>query len=316
MSTQIQTPVALIIFNRPEVTRQAIAAIRAARPRQLLVIADGARADRPGEAARCAEARSALELVDWPCEVRTNFSNVNLGCKHRVASGLDWVFSQAAEAIILEDDCIPHPSFFPYCEELLARYRNDERVHMIRGTNLSRGRRFTRDSYHFSRMYNIWGWATWARAWKGYDIEMRRWPELRDTGWLQRFLPHRDAAKLVGWFFDETYAGRVDTWDYAWVLSGWIREAFAVVPENNLVTNIGFGEDATHTRSTENWLARLEASPMDFPLRHPKDIALSVRADIHEWLQVYPRPGLLTRLRARARAYLSGSRRRLHPEST
>jgi hypothetical protein len=299
----LHTPVALFIFNRPHNTQRVLEAIATARPVRLLVVADGARADRPGESSLCQQTRAVIDQVDWPCEVLTHYSDVNLGCKRRIASGIDWVFSCVDAAIFLEDDCLPVTSFFPFCEEMLERYRNDDRVHMVRGTNLLNGQRFNSESYYFSRFYNLWGWASRARAFKGYDVEMRQWPALRDSGWLERQLPTEAMVKLVRFFLDETHAGRVDTWDYQWMLNGWIRNALAIVPENNLVTNIGHGPGATHTRGDDSHLARLKVSPIAFPLRHPAVVQPLLEADQHEWTTVYPaaaqKKGFWRRLRER-----------------
>ena len=153
---QLTTPVVFIIFNRPDTTAKVFEAIRQAKPPKLLVIADGARIDKPGEAEKCAAARAIINQVDWQCEVLTNYSNVNLGCRKRVSSGLDWVFEQVEEAIVLEDDCLPHPSFFQYCQELLEKYRDDERIMMISGDNFQFGNETTEYSYYFSRYGHCW----------------------------------------------------------------------------------------------------------------------------------------------------------------
>lgn len=283
-----RSPVALFLFNRPDTTRRVFEAIARARPERLLVVADGPRADRVGEHALCREARAVVERVDWPCQVQTLFSTTNLGCKRRIASGLDWVFSQTDRAILLEDDCLPATDFFAFCDALLERYRDDARVHMIRGSNFLQ-RRPGADSYYFSQFFNIWGWASWSRAWSHYDLEMRRWPELRDSGWLERILPHPRMAPLVRRFFDETHAGRVDTWDYQWMMSGWLAGALAAVPAVNLVSNLGHGVGATHTGNQGSHLAHLPLGTLAPPFTHPASVAASAGADQAEWNQVYPR---------------------------
>jgi hypothetical protein len=300
----LDTAVVLIGFNRPAVTRRVTAAIAAARPARLFLVADGPRADRAGESALCEETRAVMQGVDWPCDIQRNFSPTNLGCRRRIASGLDWVFSQVDEAIILEDDCLPAPAFFPFCEQLLERHRRDERVQMVRGVTLLTPEQSGPDSYHFSRFYNIWGWATWARAWRHFDVDMKRWPEVRDTGWLEHYLGSKARAQLMRHFLEETHAGRIDTWDYPWVLSGWLRGALAATPSRNLVTNIGFGEHATHESDAQSALASLPTSELAFPLRHPRKVAVDEAADDLEWSRVYPdaadrRPweGLRRRLR-------------------
>src|SRR6266480_8001684 len=183
---RLTTPVVFIIFNRPTPTAKVFAAIQAARPPKLFVIADGPRANVASDRDNCAAARVIVDLVDWPCEVAKRFANANLGLRRNVAEGLDWVFAQSERAIILEDDCLPDPSFFPFCEELLERYHDDATVGMICGTNLAPRETATNDaaSYYFSRYCYIWGWATWRRAWRCYDREMTEWPSLGKNGWL------------------------------------------------------------------------------------------------------------------------------------
>ncbi|MCA1632211.1 MAG: glycosyltransferase family 2 protein [Acidobacteria bacterium] len=263
----MRTPVAFIIFNRPEVTARVFAEIARARPEKLLVVADGARDGRPGEREACEQTRAVVERVDWDCEVLENFSDVNLGCRRRVASGITWVFEQVEEAIILEDDCVPHPSFFPFCEEILERFREDERVMMVSGDNFQFGHRRTPYSYYFSRMAHIWGWASWRRAWRHYDVGMKLWDDLRDTPWLLDLFGDAEVAALWRTIFDKTRAG-FNTWDYQWAFACWTQHALAVLPERNLISNIGFGAMATHTKAVSRE-ANIPVEAMEFPLRHP-----------------------------------------------
>lgn len=274
----MQTPVAFLIFNRPDVTARVFAEIARARPAKLLVVADGARADRPGEREACERTRAVVGRVDWDCEVLTNFSEVNLGCRRRVASGITWVFEQVEEAIIVEDDCLPDPTFFRFCEELLARFREDERVMMLSGDNFQFGRRRTPYSYYFSRMVHVWGWASWRRAWRHYDVEMKLWRDLRDTPWLLDLLGDEEAAAFWRDIFDKTAAGH-DTWDFQWVFACWAQHGLSALPERNLVTNIGFGAGATHTHA-ETRAANIPAEALEFPLRHPPHFAREREADL------------------------------------
>jgi hypothetical protein len=312
-------PVALFVFNRPAFTAQVLDAIARARPARLLVVGDGPRPDHPDDPELVRATRATLERVDWPCEVSTCFSEHNLGCGERVASGLDWVFANVDEAILLEDDCLPEPSFFRYCEELLDRYRDDERVHMISGCNVLEPGRSGPDSYYFSRCYHIWGWATWSRAWRHYDFEMRRWPELRETDWVERHLRNERGGEIARVLFDGTYSGRIKQWDFQWVLAGWIRDALSATPSVNLVRNIGFGEAATHLRDPNHPNANLTTSPMPFPLRHPPDVVVLEEADQAEWDLVspnYPRlrdgEPVARRLRSRLRGGLGRGQRALN----
>jgi hypothetical protein len=275
----LKTPVAFIIFNRPDTTERVFAEIAKARPQKLLVISDGARANRPGEAERVAAVRSIIKRVNWPCEVLCNFSDINLGCKLRVSSGLDWVFEQVSEAIILEDDCLPDPSFFRFCEELLEKYREDKRVGMISGDNFQFGRLYNEDSYYFSRYIHIWGWATWKDRWvNDYDVDMADWPLVRDTGVLTKILENKREATFWKSIFNKVYLGKIDTWDYQWAYTNWTRNRYGILPAVNLISNIGFGADATHTQRTSH-LANLPTKSISFPLSHPKNIIKNEVAD-------------------------------------
>lgn len=284
----LKTPVAFIIFNRPDRTARVFSEIAKARPEKLLIVADGPRADHPGEPEACLAARSAVDKIDWPCEVLTNFSDTNLGCKRRLSSGLDWVFEQVEEAIILEDDCLPHETFFPFCTELLERFRGDERVSMICGSNFQSGKRRSPYSYFFGLHVAVWGWASWRSTWQNYDVEMRRWPELRDTSWLSDLLVNPVAVKYWGGTFEAAFRGEYDTWDWQFFFSWWSQNMLAVVPNRNLVSNIGFGDQASHTRDSLPTMAGLPLRAMSFPLDHPPDVYLDRDADNFSFRQIYP----------------------------
>lgn len=264
----LTTPVALLVFNRPQLTARVFAAIREARPPRLLVVADGPRRGRPDDPERCAEVRRIVEQVDWPCELLCNYSEENLGCRMRVSSGLDWVFGQVEEAIILEDDCLPAPAFFRFCQELLHHYRDDEQVMTICGTNLLGRWKDDRQSYHFAQYDFVWGWASWRRAWRHYDLEMRLWHDpdcrrrIRSTLQNDRFWRLREKA------FQQAFDNRIDTWDYQWAFARTVRGGLAVVPSINLVANIGFGIDATHTIVPDKDFSAIPTGRVTFPLRH------------------------------------------------
>jgi hypothetical protein len=173
---KLSTPVAFLIFNRATTTERVFAEIARAKPRQLLLIADGPRPDREEEADRCAATRAIVDQVNWDCQVLKNYADCNLGCKKRVSSGLDWVFRNVEEAIILEDDCLPHPTFFRFCQEMLEKYRSDTRIMQICGFNALYEQQSLPYSYYFSKFGPIWGWASWRRAWEHYDVDMKLWP--------------------------------------------------------------------------------------------------------------------------------------------
>jgi hypothetical protein len=270
-----RTPVVLLVYARPDTTRRLADLVCAAGPPCVLVVADGPR--HHDEAALCAETRAVIEQTDWPCDVLTNYADANLGLKRRVESGLDWALELVDEAIVLEDDCLPHPTFYRFCDELLERYRDEPSVLSISGNAFVPGD--GRASYRFSRYQHIWGWATWHRAWRLYDPELRRWPELRNAGWLEGIFEDRASVDYWTYLFEQTYARR-HTWDYAWLLAAWAADGLSVVPDRNLVTNVGFRDDATNTRPEQrNAFADLPVCAMDFPLRHPADVARDADAD-------------------------------------
>jgi hypothetical protein len=290
----LKTPVAFMVFNRPHHTERVFARIREARPRRLLVIADGPRAGRPGEAENCEATRAITEFIDWDCDVERNYAPANLGCKRRVSSGLDWVFSLCEEAIVLEDDCLPHPTFFRYCSELLEYYRDDHRVVAISGDNFQFGRRRTGDSYYFSIYPHAWGWATWRRVWQHYDVEMESWPEARSNGWLKPLFQDRRVAEFWANNFQSVYTGRIDTWDHQWTYACWRLNGLTALPSVNLISNIGFGRDATHT-FRKGLFSDMPAEAMVFPLQHPESVVRHLPADAHTERQNY-NPGLLARI--------------------
>jgi hypothetical protein len=267
-SDDIPPPVAFMFFNRPEVTSRVFQKIREAKPRRLLLLADGPRPHVEGDAQRCAAARAAVECVDWPCEVSRQYSDTNLGCRRRVASGLDWVFGLANEAIILEDDCEPDVTFFRFCEELLQKYRNDERVMMITGTNQVPEVPIA-DSYIFSNYGSIWGWASWRRAWSHYDVAMTTWPLTKAQRLHYDTLdtPEECRAKETVW--DRVCFGGLDTWDHQWSYCRLMNSGLSVVPRVNMISNLGFGSDSTHTRNPLDSRSAMPVRTMAFPLNHP-----------------------------------------------
>jgi hypothetical protein len=268
MTQSVTTPVVFFIFNRPETTRRVFEAIRSARPSRLLVIADGPRKDRLGEADICATVRNITEAVDWPCEVVRNYSSENMGCKKRLSSGLNWVFEQVEEAIILEDDCLPHPDFFHFAQEMLTRYRHDTRIGQICGANFQLGWRRDQSSYYFSRYHHIWGWATWRRSWQEYDLAMSAWPHVRDGNRLYDYLGDPLVFHYWAKKFDQTYTGRIETWDYQWMFAMWINNRLSIIPNVNLITNIGVQGRSGNGDAKQSML-NIPFGSMEFPLRHP-----------------------------------------------
>jgi len=252
LNASLNTPVLFLIFNRPDTTKRVFESIREAKPPRLYIAADGARKDRIGEAELCEQTREITNNVDWKCEVKTLFRAENLGCKNAVSSAINWFFENEEEGIILEDDCLPNQSFFVFCQELLNYYRSDERVMHIGGTNFLDGKIIGDASYYFSNIHHIWGWATWRRAWKYYDIEMKGYDNFIDNRKLKKLYPELSYQQLWKDMFGKIKNGELNTWDYQWTLSIWENDGLGIIPNQNLISNIGFSYQATHTNESNN----------------------------------------------------------------
>jgi len=259
--------VALIIHRRPLQTRRVFDAIRAERPSRLFVVADGPASTSQAEAV--AQARAATDDVDWPCDVTRIYSPTNLGCRQRVLTGLDAVFAETTQAIILEDDCLPDQSFFGFATQLLDRYAAVDEVMSVGGHLWHLPDGFTPHSYWFSSYPATWGWATWRGAWDRYASAAAEWVTLRESDWLERLFGGRTkAAQFWRLALDAELAGN-STWDHTWTFAHWLNASLAARASNNLVTNIGFGSDATHTFDVGHPSASRQASQLPLPLSHP-----------------------------------------------
>lgn len=235
----LSTPVAFLIFNRPEYTEKVFKAIAQAKPQKLLVIADGPRASVPEDINNCQKTRAIINNIDWECELLTNFAENNLGLRLRISSGLDWVFSHVEEAIILEDDCLPHPSFFDFCSNLLEKYRYDERIMTISGSNFLLDKLTIDESYTFSRFFVMWGWASWRRAWEKYDITMEDWKVYKLEKQIEGFFAQKHIKEWLTQLFDFVYE-KQHTWDIQWFYSCLFSHGLTIIPKKNLISNIGF----------------------------------------------------------------------------
>jgi hypothetical protein len=251
--------------------------------------------------------RAILDRVDWNCDVLTNYSDVNLGCRERISSGLKWVFDTVEEAIVLEDDCVPHPTFFSYCEELLDRYRSDERVMAISGQKSQLQYQRTQYSYYFSRYFHAWGWASWRRAFKNFDARLELWPEIRDGGFLKDIFADDRAAKYWSDIFQNVYDQKITTsWDYQWLFACWIHHGLAILPSVNLISNIGCTAGATHTVNETHPNANDPTEAISLPLKHPPFLIRDTRLD--ELIQNLAfTPNLFTRVQRKNRNILNSS---------
>ncbi|HEY5752823.1 MAG TPA: glycosyltransferase family 2 protein [Chthoniobacterales bacterium] len=267
-------PIIYIFFNRPELMRQSFAAIRAARPARLYLIADGPRPLNPADAERCAAARAYIESqLDWPCEVTRDYSEVNLGCGRRIRSGLTAAFALLGEAIVIEDDILPHPDFFPFCAGFLARYRNQPEVHSICGFNPV-GKFFPDERQCIpSRVNSIWGWASWQRAWQSYRSDFAGWDDPSTREALRAFICNDLHFQNEALGFDKVFSGQLDTWDYQWTYTLFVDRRVALVSPVNLITNLGFLPDATHTTHDKpSHLRTLRSYPLPGKIEGPASL--------------------------------------------
>ena len=267
----LQTAVLFLVFNRPDTTKEVFEAIRLAKPPRLYVAADGPREGREVDVETVAQVRAIATSVDWPCEVKTLFREKNLGCKYAVSSAINWFFEHEEQGIILEDDCLPSQSFFWYCEDLLLKYKDDLRIWHISGAStLKQEIVINKDSYYFSTFNHIWGWATWGNRWKFYDLSIPLLPMFKEIGAIFHFALRKELMSFWLDNFDKVSQGLIDTWDYQWYFAVWSNHGLSAIPTVNLVSNIGFGPNATHTSSSESTLANIPRSEINSSLKHPK----------------------------------------------
>jgi len=275
-------PILFMIFNRPDLTAKTFETIRQAKPAHLFVSADGPRASREDDAELCQQTREIIEQVDWDCEVKTKFRDKNVGLQTAMSQGMGWFFEHVEAGIILEDDNAIDPSYFQLTAELLERYRDDERVMSIAAENcfLNETSYETSDSYVFSVLPTIWGWATWRRAWQHYDHSMSAWDTSESRAKVMAHFDRDHDRKYWGHEFGEAHSGRLKTCGYRWVMSCLARGGLHIIPYNNLSSNIGFDERASHTYNDSSPDANRSIQPIALPLVHPQEVARDKEAEL------------------------------------
>ncbi|HVW94769.1 MAG TPA: hypothetical protein VHA56_02205 [Mucilaginibacter sp.] len=279
MPYQTRSSILFVIFNRPDTTNRVFAAIRDAKPPRLYVSADAPRAGDAEDEILCRQARAIINEVDWDCEVKTLFNTRNLGCRDAVSAAITWFFANEEEGIILEDDCLPANSFFKFCDEMLAYYRHDARVMHITGCNLQQGKKWGEDSYYFSNRVHVWGWASWRRVWEKYDKDLEKY----DAGEVaEKFINiYNDELIVESWvqIFKGVKAGQINSWAYSLDFLVFFNNGLVVIPNQNLISNIGFGAGATHTQQEESVYANVQLAEMN-NITHPEFILPEKRADL------------------------------------
>jgi hypothetical protein len=301
----LHTPVLFLIFNRPDTTAQVFEAIRQAQPKNLFVAADGPRENRPEDIERCRLAREIATQVDWICEVKFLFREKNLGCKYAVSSAIDWFFDNVEEGIILEDDTLPNQSFFSFCEKLLDYYRTDDRIMHIGAVNFQLGRKRGRSTYYFSCYSHVWGWATWRRAWRLYKLDVNDFNEPQLTNNIKSIFKPKIHQQCWIDAYQKLKQNDMNTWDYQWNFSIWANAGLSIIPNYNLVSNIGFGTDATHTYQNESLFSNMEIVNLS-NLIHPSNISPNQNADYYTYkILINPPATFLNKVRNFAYRHLS-----------
>ncbi len=306
--------VLLLAFNRPKLTQRVFEVIQKVKPATLFVMADGPRPGIKGDIKKCLETRKILEQVDWKCEVKTLFFESNRGCAVAVAEGISWFFNNIEQGIILEDDCLPDESFFPYCYELLNYYKNDSRIMHINGNNFNAIKfKHGNESYSFGSYPQAWGWASWKRAWDMFDLNMSQWPEIKKNNLLKNMNWSWYEKLIQENKYDELYiSSRKYTWDYQWHLSVFVNNGLTIVPKVNLISNIGFGIDATHTTNYRKACTEIETSSIEFPLQHPDKMVVDKAVDkVYRKIMIGTPKTLFVILRSRIKSIVGRTYRKI-----
>ncbi|MES2727174.1 MAG: nucleotide-diphospho-sugar transferase [Bacteroidota bacterium] len=275
----MNTPILFLIFNRPETTQLVFNAIRATKPTKLYIAADGPRKDKVGEDKLCEQTKAIIKQVDWECNVQTLFRENNLGCRIAVSSAISWFFENEEQGIILEDDCLPNPSFFTFCETLLNYYQNDDSIMHIGGTNFQKGIKRGDGSYYFSNYNHIWGWASWRRAWKLYDLNIKSYSDeiIKET--LTKTFDTKKEQNYWIKVFQTLKADLLNTWDYQWTYTIWKNRGLSILPNKNLVSNIGFDNNGTHSTGINYLgLGNMSTEKME-EIIHPSEKKINKTAD-------------------------------------
>lgn len=283
----LDTAILFVIFNRPETTQRVFDVIKSVKPKKLYITADGPRKNNENDQINSEKCRSIIHQIDWECELKTLFREENLGCRNAVSDAITWFFNQEEQGIVLEDDCLPHPSFFYYCEELLEKYKNNPEIMLISGDNFQNNIKRGDASYYFSRYNHIWGWASWRRAWEKYDVNMESFPQKKEENFIQQVFKQHKIQNYWMKNFQKSFDKEIDTWDYQWMYTILSHQGINILPNINLISNIGFGEQSTHTAKANKRLANLPIGEIKLPLSHPSEIKINEEADLYTFNRIF-----------------------------
>lgn len=287
----LETPVLFLIFNRPDTTQKVFEEIKKAKPTRFYLAADGPRVSISGEIEKCNQVKEiVLKNIDWKCETHTLFRDKNLGCGKAISQAITWFFEHEEQGIILEDDCLPDFSFFSYAEQLLNYYEKESSVMLISGNNFQQGNKRGNASYYFSKFPNVWGWATWKRAWILYEFSIAELNDPKTAYLMDSILPDKVQRKFWLGYFKSIVENKIDTWDIQLTYSIWKNNGVCVSPNQNLVTNIGFHEiNSTHTRNSFSSNSSIKTTSI-YQISHPADIIVDREADNYTFYNAYHLP--------------------------
>ena len=280
---KFKTPILFIIFNRIETTKLVFESIKKIRPEKLYLAADGPRNNNLEEIKKTNEVRNyVISNIDWECQIYKFFNDKNLGCKYGVSGAISWFFENEEKGIILEDDCLPSKSFFWFCDYLLKKYQNENQIMHIAGmTYVEKKNNQENYSYHFCKVGGIWGWATWKRAWKKYEIEMDSYPQaIKENVFEDLFIGENKLKTYYQNLFKKNYENRF-SWDYQWTFTKIINNSINIMPSKNLVKNIGYGAyGATHTKDNDYKISKMKLNELNFPLKDPKFLVIDSKFNL------------------------------------
>jgi hypothetical protein len=298
-------PILFIVFNRLFSTIEVFNSIKKFKPTKLYIASDGPRLDNNHDASEVIAIRDYLIAnIDWDCELKTLFREKNLGCKYAVSEAINWFFDNEECGIILEDDCLPNESFFLFCQELLVKYKDDLRIWHISGNNFQNSIIRGNSSYYFSKFSHIWGWATWANRWKKYDVELSNFDFLLKLNGLRDILENKQEIDYWEKIFRDLSNLEIDTWDYQWTYTVWVNNGLSILPNKNLISNIGFGQGATHTTDLYSLHSNLPRQDLSFPLIHPLFVFKNKQADNFTSLLMYRNPSFIKRVFNKLKRFL------------
>lgn len=273
-------PILFLIFNRPEETSKVFEEIRKIKPAKLYIAADGPRLGKESDIVNCKKTRTIVNNIDWECQTFTLFRDTNLGCGKAVSSSISWFFNQEEEGIVIEDDCLPHQDFFYYCRDLLSKYRNSDKVMFIGGTNYQQIENQHNNSYYYSTFSHVWGWASWARVWKQYDLDLKRYPKNNFKEILTETFKYNDLIKYWMQCYAVINRRLIDTWDYQLSISILYNKGLCIIPSKNLVSNIGFTTNSTHTNIANSNLSLMSTSSI-LPIEYNENQSVNWELDIY-----------------------------------